>query len=322
MTEDILYLNASDIDQLNISPSELRAVLRKAFGAYSSSELRIPSKQTVRAAPDRYFQTMAAVCNEPPLAAVKWVSVVGTNSQRGLPNVNGLIILGDGETGLPLAVVDGNRLTVMRTAAMSALASEYLASPASTSLGFVGCGAQAYGHLTALRDVLPGLADIVCFDRRIESAVSLAAHADADGANGRTTTSPDDVLRCDIVVSTVPNVAGMEPFLDARKLTAGSLAIAIDMGRSWLPDSFGAFSSFIVDDKVQAEDPDSRSKLAYSGPFNADLADLASGVSRGRTSGLDCILFIYPGFALADLAVAGELYIRARRENVGTKLRR
>ncbi|MBX4962634.1 ornithine cyclodeaminase family protein [Rhizobium binae] len=322
MIDDILYLNAPDIDQLDISPSDLRAVLRKAFQTYSSSELRIPSKQTVRAAPDRYFQTMAAVCTEPPFAAVKWVSVVGANSQRGLPNVNGLIILGDLETGLPVAVLDGNRVTVMRTAAMSALASEYLAAPTSTSLGFVGCGAQAYGHLAALRDALPGLEKILCFDRRAESAVALASHATALGTECQTTTDADDVLQCDVVVSSVPSVPGMQPFLDARKLKLGSLAIAIDMGRSWLPESLDAFSSYFVDDKVQAEDSDTRSKLAYCGPFNADLAELISGAVAGRNNGSDRILFIYPGFALADLAVASEVYTRARRKNVGTKMRR
>lgn len=122
MTKEILYLNASDIDRVNISPSEIRTVLRDAFRAYRKSNLRIPSKQTVRVSSDRYFQTMAAVSADPPFAAVKWVSVIGENSLRGLPNVNGLLILGDFETGLPLAVVDANRLTVIRTAAMSALA--------------------------------------------------------------------------------------------------------------------------------------------------------------------------------------------------------
>ncbi|WP_026622748.1 alanine dehydrogenase (plasmid) [Ensifer sp. WSM1721] len=322
MIDDILYLNASDIDDLDMSPADLRSVLRRAFKAYASSDLRIPPKQTVRAAPDRYFQTMSAACAEPPFAAVKWVSVVGANSQRGLPNVNGLIVLGDFDTGLPLAVVDASRLTVIRTAAMSALASEYLASPRSTSLGFIGCGAQAYGHLAALRDALPGLTKIVCFDRRAESAIALAERATAQGASGQSTDNADDVLQCDVIVSTVPTVVGMQPFLDARKLNPGSLAIAIDMGRSWLPESFSGFSSFVVDDRAQAEDPDTRSKLAYSGPFNADLAELASGDFAGRDNASDRVLFIYPGFALADLAVASELYNRAIRANIGTRMPR
>jgi ornithine cyclodeaminase/alanine dehydrogenase len=322
MTKEILYLNASDIDRVNISPSDIRTVLREAFRAYGKSSLRIPSKQTVRASSDRYFQTMAAVSADPPFAAVKWVSVIGENTQRGLPNVNGLLILGDFETGLPLAVIDANRLTVIRTAAMSALACEHLATPKSNSLGFVGCGAQAYGHLAALQDVLPAVASVVCFDRRNESAEKFASHADNQGLLGRATDNVDDVLEADIIVSTVPSVEGMQPFLDARKLKPGSLAIAIDMGRSWLPESLSAFECFVIDDMEQAEDPDNRSKLAYAGPFDADLSSLASGIGGGRRSASDRVLFIYPGFALADLAVASEFYARAIQMNVGTKMMR
>ncbi|UVK35922.1 ornithine cyclodeaminase family protein (plasmid) [Mesorhizobium sp. AR10] len=322
MTKEILYLNASDIDRVNMSPSDMRTVLGDAFRAYGRSSLRIPSKQTVRASSDRYFQTMAAVCAEPPFAAVKWVSVVGENNQRGLPSVNGLLILGDFETGLPLAVIDANRLTVIRTAAMSALASEYLATPKSNSLGFVGCGAQAYGHLAALKDVLPSVTNVVCFDRSNESAEKFASHANSQGLLGRATDKVDDVLGADIIVSTVPSVEGMQPFLDARKLKPGSLAIAIDMGRSWLRESLSAFDCFVVDDKEQAEDPDNRSKLAYGGPFDADLASLTNGVGDGRKGASDRVLFIYPGFALADLAVASELYARAVQMNIGTKMMR
>ncbi|MGH0241418.1 ornithine cyclodeaminase family protein [Sinorhizobium meliloti] len=321
MTKEILYLNASDIDRVNISPSEIRTVLRDAFRAYRKSNLRIPSKQTVRVSSDRYFQTMAAVSADPPFAAVKWVSVIGENSLRGLPNVNGLLILGDFETGLPLAVVDANRLTVIRTAAMSALACEHLAVPNSNSLGFVGCGAQAYGHLPALKDVLPTVTNVACFDRRTASAEQLASYANDQGLLGRAT-DIDDVLTADIVVSTVPSVEGVQPFLDARKLKPGSLAIAIDMGRSWLPDSLSVFDGFVVDDREQAQDPDNRSKLAYGGPFDADLSSLTSGIGSGRRSASDRVLFIYPGFALADLAVASEFYAKAVEMNVGIKMPR
>ncbi|MDQ0562944.1 ornithine cyclodeaminase/alanine dehydrogenase [Rhizobium mesoamericanum] len=322
MSDDILYLNAADIDRLDMKPSDLRSTLRNAFSGYGSSNLRIPPKQTIRVSPDRYFQTMAAVSSEPPFAAVKWVSVVGANSQRGLPNINGLIIVGDSETGRPLAIMDGSRVTIMRTAAMSALASEYVANSSSTALGFVGCGAQAYGHLPALRDVLPSLQNIVCFDRRTESAAGLARHAAAEGIFGRATENLDDVLQCDVIVSTVPSVAGMHPFLDARKLKPGSLAIAVDMGRSWLPESLTAFDRYVVDDRAQAEDPENRSKLAYPGPFDADLADLTGGAAKGRNNASDRVLFIYPGFALADLAIAGKIYINAVQANVGAKMPR
>lgn len=322
MSDHILYLSGADIDAVDLTPSAVRSVIRDAFRAYNLADIRIPPKQTLRVTPDHYFQAMAAVSTQPSFAAVKWVGLNGANSQRGLANVNGLAILSEFETGRPLAVVDGNRLTILRTAGMSALAAEHLACPAASSLGFIGAGAQALGHFAALIDVLPGVTKVVCCSRRAESAEGLARHATAHGLAGRATESLDEVLESDVIVSTVPSTKGMQPFLDARKLRPGALVIAIDMGRSWLPESLTSFDYYATDDRTQADAPENRSKLAYPGPFTADLSELASGSAKERRSPTDRVLFLYPGFALADLAVASELYLRAVQVGVGAKLPR
>ncbi|WP_037380073.1 ornithine cyclodeaminase family protein [Sinorhizobium americanum] len=322
MSDHILYLSGSDLDKVDLAPSVIRGVIRDAFRSYSSSDIKVPPKQTLRITSDHYFQAMAAVSTQPSFAAVKWVGLNGANSQRGLANVNGLVILSEFETGRPLAVLDGNRLTIIRTAAMSALAAEYLAPPKATSLGFIGSGAQASGHVAALHDVLPELANVICYDRRAESAENLARHATAQGLGGRTSERIDEVLACDVVISTVPSVKGMQPFLNAHKLRPGALAIAVDMGRSWFPDSLASFDYYATDDRAQAEDPENQSKLGYPGPFDADLSELASGSVKGRHSSTDRTLFLYPGFALADLAVASELYLRAVQANIGVQLGR
>ena len=84
--------------------------------------------------------------------------MAAANVRRGLPNVKGLVVLSAFETGLPNAILDGNALAVLRTAALSGLAAEHLARKDSATIGFVGCGVQARGHLDALVDVLPDLA--------------------------------------------------------------------------------------------------------------------------------------------------------------------
>ncbi len=53
-------------------------------------------------------------------AGVKWVSGYPGNQARGLPYINGLLILNDPETGMPLAVMDCVWITAMRTAAATA----------------------------------------------------------------------------------------------------------------------------------------------------------------------------------------------------------
>ena len=321
MDGHILYLNEADIREIDLSPSAIRSAIKNAFKGYGSSPLRVPPKQTLAVSADHYFQSMAAVAVEPSFAAVKWVGLNGGNSDKGFPNVNGIVILSDFETGRPLAIMDGNRLTVLRTAAMSALAAEYLAQPEARSLGFIGCGAQAFGHFEALHAALPGINQVVCFDRRIESAKRLADYATQAGIPGHATDSPTQVLASDVVVSTIPSTKGMEPFLDARELKPGALVISIDMGRSWLPSTFSSFDRFGTDDRAQAEDPGTRSKLAFSGPFDTDLSDLVTNTANGRSNPEERILFLFPGFALADLAVAAELYRGAIQNSIGTVLR-
>jgi hypothetical protein len=57
----------------------------------------------------------------------------------------------DSETGLPLALIDGNWVTEKRTAGLSAVAAKRLARNDSVSAGFIGCGVQARGHLDRQR---------------------------------------------------------------------------------------------------------------------------------------------------------------------------
>lgn len=323
MNDQLLYLSGAEIAALRPNPADLRLSLARAFRLHAQHRVQVRPKQTLAIAPGHFFQALCAASPEPPYAAAKWVGIAAENSGRGLSNVNGLIILSDFNTGQPLAIMDGNSLTVLRTAAMSALAAEYLARPDSASIGFVGCGQQALGHLDAMYDLFPRLAEAVCFDRTVTSARRLAVIAREKGLQSRETTMADDALACDIVITTVPGTATLTPFLDATLLRPGSFVSAVDLGRSWRVVTFNVFDLRVVDDRAQAEDPENQSKLAYPGPFDSDLAMLASGVERGRSSdSRQRTLFLFPGFALADLAVASALFEIAIRTGRGVGLQR
>ena len=66
----------------------------------------------------------------------------GRNYQNGLPNIHGLMILNDPETGIPRAIMDCCWITAKRTGAATAVAANYLARPESSCLGIVACGEQ------------------------------------------------------------------------------------------------------------------------------------------------------------------------------------
>jgi hypothetical protein len=68
-------------------------------------------------------------------------------SRARAPSINSLVVLQDGDTGLPLAVIDGNWITAVRTAGLSAVAAQRFANPQASAIAFIGCGVQAQSHL-------------------------------------------------------------------------------------------------------------------------------------------------------------------------------
>ena len=122
----LLYLSGEDIAALRITPRAAREALAHAFKLHAEGRTHVQPKLTVPVGPGHFFQSLCAAMPEPPYAATKWVGVSAQNGQRGLPNVNALIVVSDFTTGVPIAVMDGTSLTVLRTAAMSALAASLL----------------------------------------------------------------------------------------------------------------------------------------------------------------------------------------------------
>ncbi|WP_283132875.1 ornithine cyclodeaminase family protein [Rhizohabitans arisaemae] len=88
-------------------------------------------------------------------AGTKVATVAPGNPARGLPRIQGLYLLFDAGTLTPLAVLDGAALTLLRTAAVSAVAVRHLAPPEASRLVVFGTGPQAWEHLAALRAVRP-----------------------------------------------------------------------------------------------------------------------------------------------------------------------
>ncbi len=72
----------------------------------------------------RYMMATLAAADDPPVLAVKSLLLNPRNSGQGLKPINVLVTLLDSETGLPLAVIDGNWVTAMRTTALSAVAAK------------------------------------------------------------------------------------------------------------------------------------------------------------------------------------------------------
>lgn len=315
-----LYLTDADVDALAPSPGALADAIAAAFLERARGTAAAPTKTAMNCpGSDLYCQAMPAAIAGVG-AGVKWVALSPRNAARGLPHIAATMIVADPETGVLVGILEAGRLTALRTAAMSLLAARYLVRPGSAVLALVGCGVQARTHLEALRSEFP-IETVRVLGRRRASAEAFVRDCGGAITELEIVESPDAALRqADIVVTTVPAQRNLVPFLDARLLPAGASALAIDLARSWMPDSLSEF------DRVYTDDAEQSRELASSNPsfealqFDADLAGLVSGQTMGRRADAERLCFAYAGSGIADVAVAALILNRARKERVGLAL--
>lgn len=170
-----LFLDDGDVRRA-LDMSELIPAMRGALVAYSAGQVQQPVRQAL-AQNDGFLLVMPASGDE---MGCKLVSYYPRNADAGLPTHMAIIVLFDAATGIPLAVMDGRWITEMRTAAVSAVATDALAAPDARILAILGSGAQARSHVDALRHVRD-FAEIRVWSRSPDHAVAFAAEIAAPG---------------------------------------------------------------------------------------------------------------------------------------------
>jgi ornithine cyclodeaminase len=251
---------------------------------------------------------------------VKVVSVFPGNAARGKPSVMGTYLLMDGDSGAPLAALDGQALTLWRTGAASALAASWLARPDASRMAMIGAGALATRLIAAHAAVRP-IREAVIWNRTAEPARRLAAALDRPGL--RVTASEDieaAVRHADIVsvatLSPAPLVRGAWLKPGAHVDLVGGFTPrmreaddeAVRRARVYVDTRGGAMKE--AGDIVQPLASGVLSEADIAG----DLFDLARGIAEGRRSAEEITLFKSVGSAIEDLAAAALVW---RRVNAG-----
>lgn len=317
MLPEFLHISRAEVQALQLSPAEIRRALKEVFADLAAGRVQFQPKSQLSLGPGHLFQTLMAVSRPRGIAALKWVGMAPGAAEAHLPAVSALLCLNDLATGHPLAVMDGEEVTLLRTAGLSALAAERLAPPNPQVLGIAGAGAQARSHLAAFADLFPSLGEVICHSRSQRSAEALAGQARALGLSARIERSGEALCRAsDIVISTIPAAEGLRPPLDARWLKTDSLAVMVDLGRSWRPEGFAAFTRISTDALAQMPHPfDAAGKPLTDVAITADL-ETGLGGPGGRQA------FCFRGHAAGDLALALLVHDRLRAAQGGTPLAR
>ena len=296
----IPHYDATALAALNLTAQDIIAMLQKLIRGAADGTVHAAPKAALTPPDGRYIMATLAAMDSPPIAVTKSLVLNAANTARGLPQINGLVSLLDAETGLPLATLDNNWLTGVRTAGLSALAAHYLARPDANSVGFVGTGLQARCHLALFREMFPLT--------RIKIAGRGRANIDAlieaaDGLDAEVVSSPRAALEgVDLAVTSVTHTAVEAPFLDANWLAPGAFVSVVDLAVPWHKASFGAVDRVIIDDLEQ--EASLPNKLADPAHIHGDLSGLVMGDAQPRQSDTERTAFVFRGHALGDLALA------------------
>jgi ornithine cyclodeaminase len=251
----------------------------------------------------------------------KLVSLFPGNAAKNLPVLMGTVILNDGKTGEPLALLDGAKLTALRTGAVGGVGVRYLTPPDIRSLGIIGAGVQGlHQALFACRE--RDISRVSVFDRNPETAYSFMKTLAGllPGVKICQTGSPEELLKESELIITATNAA--EPVLpDDKALLRGKHFIGIGSYKPGMREFPAALFKLL--DKMYV---DTEHALEESGdlidPLKNDwlkkeqvqtLGKLVGGKEKKAPLKGTTTLFKSVGMALFDLMVADLIYRTLRR---------
>ena len=305
-THTIPHISEADLNGFDIRAHDIIAMIEQAIRGAEAGTVWAAPKAVIDPPDSRYIMATLGVMDEPPVVATKSLVLNEENLDVGLPQINSLVTLLHGVTGVPLATIDGNWITAIRTAGLSAAAAKYMANPKAASIGFVGTGLQAQSHLKLFADMFP-LARINVFGRGQKNIDILCGLGRELGLDARVAeTAQDAVQDVDLVVTSVTHTGVTGAFLDADWLSARCFLSSVDLGLPWHTQSFGKLDRVIIDDLVQEETLPN--KLARPEDIDGDLSGLITGKVTGRSGNDDRTAFVFRGHALGDLALSALAY--------------
>jgi len=309
----MLQISSEQVDQ-ELEYPELIQELKSAFG----KPVKIPSRQHyifpgANGAQKGNFLLMPAWDNGNNLG-VKIITIVPDNAEKKIPVIQGSYFLYDAETGVPKALFDAKSLTIKRTAATSALASQYLSRKDSSTMLMIGTGNLASELIRAHASVRP-IKKVYVLGRSLDKAERIRNILEKEKFEiAPVLVYKSFIKEVDIVCCAT---LSSKPLVFGRDLVEGQ---HLDLVGSYKPTTREADDDAIIRSEVYVDTMEGAPK--ESGdifiPLNSgkikmedikgDLFDLCQGRAQGRTSENQITLFKSVGYALEDLVAAKLVY--------------
>lgn len=322
----VLLLSEQEVTDL-LSIEEVIEAVESVFKEKALGYAQMPPKVYLHFA--KYngdVRAMPAYLERLDVASVKIVNSHPENPRKfGLPTVLATVVLLDPRNGAVLALMAGNKITAMRTAAAGGIAAKYLAKRNSKSVSFIGAGVQARAQLQALLLVFPNLEEIRVCDISTEAAESFATEAKTKLTQCKVAVVENEakaVPGADIVVTTTPS---KKPLVFDDWVSKGTHFNCIGADaplKEELEPAILKRAKIVVDDLEQAihsgeiNVPFSKGILCKKDVW-AELGEVVAGIKPARTSEDEITIFDSTGLAIQDAATVELVYKKAIAREVG-----
>ena len=267
---------------------------------------------------------------------LKLVSWFGGNAEKNLPQLTGTTLLFDAGTGLPLALLNANAMTGLRTGAAGAIGAKYLARPDSKAMLMVGAGNQSPFQIAAMLLVMKNI-DMVRLanpfdpslaERRAAEIISkvknllTAAGTERDFELEPVADLEKAVSASDVITTATPSY---KPMIMDGWVKPGThfSCIGADMsGKEEIDARIFARARVFADDIKQAAAVGETEIPVRDGIIAKEdigtIGGVIAGSVKGRLSAQDITVFDSTGLALQDLAIAKRALEVAEKLGLGT----
>lgn len=311
-------IRSNDVTQL-LSFQEAIQLMKQCFIDYENKKIS-QNIRTVATLPDgegkNIFAVMPAYLGKDRYFGAKVITAFPGNRSLGIPSHLGEVLLFDSKNGSPVALIDANAITWIRTAAVSALATDYLAKKDVRKLTLIGAGQQAESHLaaiTCIRDICEVLVYDLSEERR-RHFIDKAKKQYPQITFVSCTSVQEAVHQSDIICTLT---SAKEPFLRKEWISPDAHINAIG---TFTPDTreltselMGAGQLFVDDYTAAFQEsgdlliPIAEKKLDETAVVGS-LGELAAGKVKTKIDRSKITIFDAVGLAVEDLCCAEYIY--------------
>lgn len=323
---DVLVLTERELRDCVALDLEAVAIVERAFAALARGGVVMPPILSMAIA-DRHAEVDVKTAYVPGLDAfaIKVSPGFFDNPRRGLPSLNGMMIVLSAETGIvQAALLDNGYLTDIRTAAAGAVAARHLAPMVIRRAGVLGAGLQAELQIRALR-LVREVPEVLVWARDDGKAAAFAARlGNALGIPVQLAATAEEVVRrCEVVLTTTPS---REPLVQPGWLHPGLHITAMGSDApdktELAPAVLALADRFVCDRRSQSavlgELRPAIAAAAVPADWPADeIGEIAAGLKPGRRSEDEVTVCDLTGTGVQDTAIATHALRVARARGAG-----